>query len=87
MSMIIKIDSVTKGNVGTQPTQDSYAVYVGRNLRVSDHFSDPLAQAGSYDFDLIEQAAEMTAKECYQNGLHVIFSPMLDLVRDPRWGG
>ncbi|MEW3522206.1 glycoside hydrolase family 3 N-terminal domain-containing protein, partial [Enterococcus entomosocium] len=49
-------------------------------------FPIPLAQAGSYDFNLIGQAAEMTAKECYQNGLHVIFSPMLDLVRDPRWG-
>lgn len=49
-------------------------------------FPIPLAQAGSYDFDLIEQAAGMSAKECYQNGLHVIFSPMLDLVRDPRWG-
>lgn len=49
-------------------------------------FPIPLAQAGSYDFDLIQQAAEMTAKESYLNGLHVIFSPMLDLSRDPRWG-
>ncbi|OJG82795.1 beta-glucosidase [Enterococcus ratti] len=49
-------------------------------------FPMPLAQAGSYDFELIQKAAELTAKESYLNGLHVLFSPMLDLSRDPRWG-
>lgn len=49
-------------------------------------FPIPLAQAGSYDFRLIQKAAEVSAKESYLNGLHVLFSPMLDLVRDPRWG-
>jgi beta-glucosidase len=49
-------------------------------------FPIPLAQAGSYDFELIQQAAKITAKESYLSGLHVIFSPMLDLSRDPRWG-
>ncbi|EHH1653799.1 hypothetical protein SM3_01741 [Enterococcus faecium EnGen0176] len=49
-------------------------------------FPIPLAQAGSYDFDLIQKAARETAKESYLSGLHVLFSPMLDLVRDPRWG-
>ncbi|WP_291649457.1 glycoside hydrolase family 3 N-terminal domain-containing protein [Clostridium sp.] len=49
-------------------------------------FPIPLAQAGSFDFQLIEECAAISAKESYQNGLHVLFSPMLDLVRDPRWG-
>jgi len=49
-------------------------------------FPLPIAQAGSYDFDLIQRAAEFTAKESYLSGIHCIFSPMLDLVRDPRWG-
>lgn len=49
-------------------------------------FPIPLAQAGSYDFELIQQAAKLTAEESYLNGLHVLFSPMLDLARDPRWG-
>lgn len=49
-------------------------------------FPIPLAQAGSYDFDLIEKAACISAKESYRNGIHVVFSPMLDIVRDPRWG-
>lgn len=46
----------------------------------------PLAQAGSFDFELIQKGATETAKESYRNGLHVLFSPMLDLVCDPRWG-
>lgn len=46
----------------------------------------PLAQVGSYDFALIQKAAELTAEESYLSGLHVLFSPMLDLSRDPRWG-
>jgi beta-glucosidase len=49
-------------------------------------FPIPLAQAGSYDFELIKEAAQVTAKESYLSGLHVLFSPMLDLSRDPRWG-
>ncbi len=49
-------------------------------------FPLPLAQSGSYDFDLIQRAAEFTAKESYLSGIHCVFSPMLDLVRDPRWG-
>ena len=30
--------------------------------------------------------AEISAKEAAVSGLHVTFSPMVDLVRDPRWG-
>ena len=30
--------------------------------------------------------AEISAKEAAVSGLHVTFSPMIDLVRDPRWG-
>lgn len=46
----------------------------------------PLAQGCSFDADLIEQAASETAKEASAAGIHVTFSPMADLVRDPRWG-
>jgi len=49
-------------------------------------FPIPIAQAGSYDFSLIKKGAEITAKESYLNGIHAIFSPVLDLSRDPRWG-
>ncbi len=49
-------------------------------------FPIPLAQGCSFDMELIEEAAYATAKEASAAGVHVTFSPMADLVRDPRWG-
>ncbi len=46
----------------------------------------PLAQGCSFDPELAEEAAAMTARESAAAGIHVTFSPMADLVRDPRWG-
>lgn len=49
-------------------------------------FPIPLAQTCSWNFEMIESSAAILAKECYETGLHVTFSPMVDIVRDPRWG-
>lgn len=49
-------------------------------------FPIPLAQACTFDFELIQQGAKIVAEEAYYAGQHVTFSPMVDLVRDPRWG-
>ncbi|MEK4439153.1 beta-glucosidase BglX [Paenibacillus sp. FSL K6-2862] len=49
-------------------------------------FPIPLAQTCSWNFEAIEQAASISARECYDEGIHVTFSPMVDVVRDPRWG-
>jgi beta-glucosidase len=49
-------------------------------------FPSPLAMACSWQPDLLEEAAAISAKEAAVAGLHVTFSPMADLVRDPRWG-
>ncbi|MGI6782551.1 MAG: glycoside hydrolase family 3 N-terminal domain-containing protein [Acholeplasmataceae bacterium] len=46
----------------------------------------PLAQASSFNPNLIYKGAEAAAKEALKSGLQVTFSPMSDLVRDPRWG-
>lgn len=46
----------------------------------------PLAMGCSFDEELVEECAKMAAKEAAAGGVHVTFSPMLDLVRDPRWG-
>jgi len=34
----------------------------------------------------LKKAAKAAAKEAAAAGIHVTFSPMLDLVRDARWG-
>ncbi|MDQ0087131.1 beta-glucosidase [Paenibacillus anaericanus] len=49
-------------------------------------FPIPLAIGCSWDQDLAEQSAAVAAKEAAVSGLHVTFAPMVDLVRDPRWG-
>ena len=45
-----------------------------------------LALAGSFDPDLIERVARASAYEASHAGMHLTFSPMVDIVRDPRWG-
>ncbi|WP_086313324.1 glycosyl hydrolase [Enterococcus sp. 7F3_DIV0205] len=49
-------------------------------------FPIPLGLGSSWDVDVAEKVAEVSAKEAAVSGLHVTFSPMVDLVRDPRWG-
>lgn len=49
-------------------------------------FPIPLAQGCTFSPELVEAAARVAAKEATATGLHVTFSPMLDLVRDARWG-
>ena len=49
-------------------------------------FPVPLAQACSFDPEMVEKMASAAAKEACVSGQHVTFSPMVDLVRDARWG-
>lgn len=49
-------------------------------------FPVPLALGCSWDMSLAEKVARVSAKEASAGGVHVTFSPMVDLVRDPRWG-
>ena len=49
-------------------------------------FPVPLAMACSFNPKLIEKAARISAVEAQTSGIHVTFSPMADLTRDPRWG-
>ncbi|WP_161979040.1 glycoside hydrolase family 3 N-terminal domain-containing protein [Streptococcus sp. S784/96/1] len=45
-----------------------------------------LAEAGSFDRDLMKRTAQMAAKESRADGIHWHFAPMLDISRDARWG-
>lgn len=49
-------------------------------------FPIPLALGATWNPGLVEKTAEISAKEAAVQGLHITFSPMVDLVRDPRWG-
>ena len=49
-------------------------------------FPVPLGLACSWEPDLVKESASIAAKEASTSGVHVTFAPMVDLVRDPRWG-
>ncbi len=49
-------------------------------------FPIPLAQACSWNPDLVTEACRVAAKETCLTGIDWTFSPMIDVARDPRWG-
>ncbi|MGQ1786999.1 beta-glucosidase BglX [Saccharicrinis sp. GN24d3] len=49
-------------------------------------FPIPLAEACSWDLDLMEQTARIAAEEATASGVAWNFAPMIDVSRDPRWG-
>ncbi|MDZ7265476.1 MAG: glycoside hydrolase family 3 C-terminal domain-containing protein, partial [candidate division KSB1 bacterium] len=46
----------------------------------------PLAEAASWDPELVARTAAMAAKEAAVSGTQWTFAPMVDIARDPRWG-
>ncbi len=49
-------------------------------------FPIPLAEASSFDLELMTKTAEVAAAEASAHGLHWTFAPMVDISRDARWG-
>ena len=49
-------------------------------------FPVPLGLAASWDLKAIEQSARIAAEESTADGLDWVFSPMVDISRDARWG-
>lgn len=49
-------------------------------------FPTPLAQSCSWNPEVTRRCNEVAAKEAYRAGLKWVFSPMVDIARDPRWG-
>ena len=49
-------------------------------------FPIPLAEAASFDLQLIEESARWAATECAAEGINWTFAPMTDICWDSRWG-
>ena len=49
-------------------------------------FPMAIALAGTWDTELVNKIYTQAALEARTRGIHVAFSPLLDLARDPRWG-
>ena len=49
-------------------------------------FPIPLAQSCSWDIAAIEEGARIAAKEATAQGINWVYSPMVDISVEPRWG-
>ncbi len=49
-------------------------------------FPIPLGLSCSWDTAMIRQSAQLAAREATADALNWVFSPMVDIARDPRWG-
>lgn len=49
-------------------------------------FPIPLAEACSWNLDLMRKTAQIAAEEATADGISWTFAPMVDISRDPRWG-
>jgi beta-glucosidase len=49
-------------------------------------FPISLGMSTTWDMALIEQSARIAAQEATADGLNWVFSPMVDIAHDPRWG-
>ncbi|WP_301751876.1 glycoside hydrolase family 3 N-terminal domain-containing protein [uncultured Erythrobacter sp.] len=49
-------------------------------------FPQAIALAGSFDTDLMRRVQSVIARETRARGVPLVLSPVVDIVRDPRWG-
>ncbi|HEX3385860.1 MAG TPA: glycoside hydrolase family 3 N-terminal domain-containing protein, partial [Mucilaginibacter sp.] len=49
-------------------------------------FPIPLGMSATWDMGIIRNEARIAATEATGEGLNWVFSPMVDIARDPRWG-
>ncbi|TIX52063.1 beta-glucosidase [Alteraurantiacibacter aquimixticola] len=49
-------------------------------------FPQAIALSGTFDTDLMHRVQSVIAREVRSRGVHYVLSPVVDTVRDPRWG-
>ena len=49
-------------------------------------FPQPIAMASSFDLDLVDRIADVIGKECAVAGVRQALTPVVNVVRDCRWG-
>lgn len=52
----------------------------------STSFPIPLNLSAAFDTALVRRVGRAIAEETRAHGIHMLFAPVLDLARDPRWG-
>ena len=79
-------ESVENSRLKIPPIFGIDAIHGHALLKQSTIFPTQLAMACSWDCEMVETVGEVTATEVATDGLNWVFSPVLCLGRDLRWG-
>lgn len=80
------VDGAKESRMGIPPIFGIDAIHGHALLPEATVFPSQLALACSFDEELVEQVGYVTAKEVAADGLDWVFSPVLCMGRDLRWG-
>ena len=67
------------------PIENGEALH-GAQWGMGTNFPQPVNLASSFDPDLVERVGDAIGRECAVVGVRQVFSPVVNLVRDCRWG-
>lgn len=90
-SILNEIDTLTLNEIQRVAVEESrlgIPIIIGRDIihGFQTMLPIPLGQAATWNPDLVEKGARMSAIEGRSAGIHWTFAPMIDVTRDPRWG-
>ncbi|MCD8172333.1 MAG: glycoside hydrolase family 3 C-terminal domain-containing protein [Alistipes sp.] len=63
-----------------------YAIHGNALVEGSTVYPTPIGQATAFDADLVREISRQTALEMRATGMHLSFTPNLEVARDARWG-
>ena len=70
---------------GIPPIENGEALH-GAQWGMCTNFPQPINLASTFDPVLVERVADVIGEECAAVGVRQVFSPVVNLVRDCRWG-
>ena len=77
--------SIAKQPHGIPPIENGEALH-GAQWGMATCFPQPIAMASSFDDALMADVADIIGKECAVVGVRQVFAPVINIVRDCRWG-
>jgi beta-glucosidase len=85
----VKVDVVNEiQRIAVEESELGIPLLMGRDVihGFKTIFPIPLAQASSWNPEVVRKGAHISALEAARAGVNWTFAPMVDIARDPRWG-
>lgn len=77
--------SINASPHGIPPMENGEALH-GAQWGMATCFPQPIGLASTFDDTLMDKVADVIGKECAAVGVHQVFAPVVNIVRDCRWG-